>query len=60
MQPKGDGRSWNPLSSRFAAMTAARDNTMQAADSAMALIEQRRGNEGVDEADGSLSVEDSF
>jgi hypothetical protein len=60
VKPKGDGRSWNPPSSRFAGMTAARDNTMQDADSAVTLIRQRRGNEDVDEVDGSPSIEEAF
>jgi hypothetical protein len=58
MQPKGDERSLNRPSSRFAGMRAARDNTLQGADSAVPLIGQGRGNEGIDEADGSPSIED--
>lgn len=50
----------NPLLSRFAGMMATRDNTLQDADSAVPLIGQRRGNEVIDEADGSPSIEDFF
>ena len=44
VKPKGDGRSWNPPALWFAVVWAAWKNTLQDADSAGALVRQRRGN----------------